>query len=589
MAAIQQAMDVANVRRLVALLISHFSEVGTPVREDPALRQAVFVQLQAAVRAAGQGSTLFDINAAALRGAREAVLARSRPPAPPPHVGGLDRMLEAERVSRVDPPAPPVPKGLAPLQGRDAAATVEDPDSFMQRVQRLAEVRDQQPLFGAERMRGEAAARSEMGALATHPKELYTSHAGGDVGGCGRSPWTMDPAVGGGDSSFAAMATAATVSPAAERRRNLHYITISSAARNWIAQPGRYRMQVRFSWLERPSTEQPVFANNPTVPGTASLEMPGMPNVAGYVDNEGVTRPAHDSGAAQGSQVSVEPLRAVLNHQTLAMSAPRGIHRLAVTKVLVPMEIPRSSSAYLSKTTYNHEFSMAFQYALLVIDELVGVFSATDPVAARAFCQLVYLRSYCSTNGRGYLVLEPAQRERRTFAPPLPSLGTLTISLLKPNGELFNRSADSYRVHRVQYSNLNRLYLLVLTDKYFDTNEFFVGDYVAIRGFRAYRATEAQSGPASEALTEFINREEGHEVVQVLEANDNGYHAGFYITAPGAFDAQAGAYVVDTDQVAAASAFDVAAFVAGTESVTNGAIINLSLQVVVTMSAECEA
>lgn len=255
----------------------------------------------------------------------------------------------------------------------------------------------------------------------------------------------------------------------------------------------------------------------------------------------------------------------------------KNIRSLSVGKVIIPDEIRENVNIvnYPSKTQFNYEFSFSYPYLILRIDEFNDIYDGTNDDVRRCFAQLVYYQHYKAPNGRGYVILKPMQKEKKVFYPsPLSSLSKLTISLLKPNGQLLNDSSDPYKVFKLDYEPFNPLYYKVVTDTYFDKNEFFVGDVVVFSGFEIVNplsSTEANS------LNIFMNRSEGHEITQIGSTNTNGYFRSFYIKALGQFDKVQGSYVVDQNVVNCLNDYNNTINY-NTFTGTNGYILNYSLQ-----------
>lgn len=267
----------------------------------------------------------------------------------------------------------------------------------------------------------------------------------------------------------------------------------------------------------------------------------------------------------------------------------RNIRWLQATSLVLPMEImplaasdPRSGA----KPFYQYEYSFAYPYVVLQLDGLDGVYDGTNDALRRAFCVFVYRRSYKAPNGRGYIILHPAQEERKEFlGSPLSSLRSMSLSVVKPNGTLLNNSVDTNTVTRVEYDPTHRLYLRLVTSQYFDRNEFYPGDIVRMQGFEAESAPgAADQGTVYASLNTFMCRPEGHELVLAGQPNDQGFHRSFYILAPGVLDQGAGRLVIDAHLIGAVQAMDPSADGGPKGSLrTPGRLLNTSLQAVMTL------
>jgi hypothetical protein len=255
----------------------------------------------------------------------------------------------------------------------------------------------------------------------------------------------------------------------------------------------------------------------------------------------------------------------------------KNIRSIEVGKVVIPEEICENINSinYPNKTQFNHEFSFSFPYLILRIDEFNDVYDGTNDNVRKSFCKLVFHRSYKAPNGRGYVILKPFQNEKKYFYPsPLSTLSRLTISLLKPNGFLVNESSDSYKIFKLDYDPFNPNCFNVVSDVFFDKNEFFVGDVVLFKGFEI---TSINDSIHSKMINDFMNRPEGHEVTQIGSTNNNGFYRSFYITAIGDFDKFKGKFNTDLDTISCLNLYnDTIDY--NTYTGFNGYILNTSLQ-----------
>jgi hypothetical protein len=283
---------------------------------------------------------------------------------------------------------------------------------------------------------------------------------------------------------------------------------------------------------------------------------------------------------------SLEPLRYRYSVNSLGNNNDlqrryRNIESIAVGKVVIPEEIiERTTTTNQNlKTFFNYDFSFAYPYLILKIDEFDNVYDGTNDNIRKAFSKLIYHRSYKAPNGRGYIILKPIQKEKKKFYPtPLSSIGKLSISLLKPNGDVLNTSSDSYKLCKVEYEQFNTHYLKIVTDVYFDKNEFFVGDEVLLQGHNMTVLNNNMNDFQVQKFNEFINRKEGHEIKQIGGANDSGFYRSFYIQAPGSFDRINGQYVLDSGLINNLNEYNSLIDFCDPNTPTNGRILNNSLQ-----------
>lgn len=151
-------------------------------------------------------------------------------------------------------------------------------------------------------------------------------------------------------------------------------------------------------------------------------------------------------------------------------------------------------------------------HLLLVIAEFPSAYShnASD-VVRRAFSKLIPRSQYASDGGRVYTVLEPIADDHRVFAPPLPALSRLSVSLLRPDGEPVCRARDDFTVRAVELGSGDggpggaATYTLTLNTA-FATHEFREQDAVVVRGCATGNA----------AFDDYMNRAGGHVVLSVV-------------------------------------------------------------------------
>ncbi len=271
-----------------------------------------------------------------------------------------------------------------------------------------------------------------------------------------------------------------------------------------------------FTTVTEQSTPAPAPAGNNNTRAEAVI----MPPDAAALGRQELVRYALISGADRDSSVDKQRFRF---HADLSGFRFRNVVSVEFTSLIMPCEVATAARAS-STREFQHEFGLNQPYLVLASDEMDGVYEGTNDTARRACCVFRHHTTFQAPNGRGYVILKPLQKERKQYSPtPLASLASMSVSILKPNGALFNASQDLCKCCKIEYEPYNRLYLKLVMDKYFDRNEFFVGDTVFVRDIRV------QAAPFLET---FLNRAEGHEVVQVGPANQAGFHRFFYVRAP---------------------------------------------------------
>ena len=265
----------------------------------------------------------------------------------------------------------------------------------------------------------------------------------------------------------------------------------------------------------------------------------------------------------------------------------RNVRSLTVKRIILPQEIRESSSINnVPKSSYLHSFSFTYPYVFLQIDELNN-YDGTNDTVRRGFAQMIVDKCYTAPNGRGFLVLQTMQDERKVFYPtPLSELQRMTFSIRKPNGELFNTSRDYLKIFKIEYDMLNSKYLKIVTNLYFDKNEFYKGDTVVIRDYAVTKIDQTMTDAGISQLNNFINRSAGHTILEMGEANDSGFYRNFYIKAPGAFDETCGKFVVDSVIIPTLNKYNDAYNFVANPSTVNGSILNTALQCILTFKVE---
>jgi hypothetical protein len=272
----------------------------------------------------------------------------------------------------------------------------------------------------------------------------------------------------------------------------------------------------------------------------------------------------------------------------------KNVHEIAFTKLIIPSEIIEERTlTNIPKTSYANNFKFGYPYILLQVEEFPDVYDGINQANRRAFTQFIYEANYQAPNGRGYITLAPVQEECKVFYPtPLSALQRLTMTIAKPNGTIFNNSEDGFAVWKVEYEDYNKMHLKIVLEKYFDKNEFFTGDIIMIRNFKI-PFYESLTDPAYieyqtkralyDQIMEFINRPEGHEIVEFGQPNEEGFYRNFYIQAPCTVDPTKGKYVIEKTLVDTIQHFNRQSYTCCAHPIPNGAIINTSLQPVLSM------
>lgn len=276
----------------------------------------------------------------------------------------------------------------------------------------------------------------------------------------------------------------------------------------------------------------------------------------------------------------------------------KNINEIAFTHLIIPTEIVQNRPGSLEQPRrfFNHCFSLAQPYLILFVDEFNDVYDGLNQYNQVAFTNFIHDSSYQAPNGRGYTIMKPMQNEKKVFYPaPLSSLQKLSIKIAKPNGQLFNDSQDIYGVWKVEYESYNKEYLKIITNRYFDKNEFYIGDYVMIKQFMMpHFKNESEEDDnyveyqqhryTYNKINEYINQPEGHNILEIGKANQEGKYRYFYIQAPGEFDSLSGKFVIDKEMVDLIQSYNEMSFPESMVPSALGGLINTSLQPVLSLN-----
>ena len=220
-------------------------------------------------------------------------------------------------------------------------------------------------------------------------------------------------------------------------------------------------------------------------------------------------------------------------------------------------------------------------YLLLVVDQLPGAYSYNASSSVRgALTKLVPKSQWSSHGGREYTILEPCANDKRTYDPPIASLARLSIRLLRPNGQVVSMARDGMTVVDVAPGGPGGLATYTLTmNRAVHRREFRQEDVVVMSG----------CATGNSAFDSYMNRAEGHVVLVAAAPNPSAQDSTNVDGVITIVIKRAGSLDPATGQEEATPGAD--AVFEGGSSLDLGespiAIINLSVQMSITMEAEC--
>jgi hypothetical protein len=259
----------------------------------------------------------------------------------------------------------------------------------------------------------------------------------------------------------------------------------------------------------------------------------------------------------------------------------RNILSVELVSAVMPMDAyidPFDTRIYMGLSRY--------PYLLLRIEELDNVFKGTNNWVDKAFSTMIFDKvfftntlssDYISGSGtsivqstpkqgfageylRGFMKYNPAYFEKKKFYNnPLASLNRMSIDITDPRGNFVNVQKDVLDISNISFTGNVALvsgtelvptyawprsnqgsysYVAIQTTSYFSNRLFRIGDRIILKNFAG------ATGVNGSAFTNFINRDEGHVIINLqVETNGNttaqnrGFINTIYIAPPGVMDA----------------------------------------------------
>lgn len=317
---------------------------------------------------------------------------------------------------------------------------------------------------------------------------------------------------------------------------------------------------------ERPTEKQNAIINTPSK----------RAQLVKYISVNGIDRKWDQSSKRCSFSIDMSEL----------MGRYKNITYMKFNTLIIPNEIIESRTiVHQANFAYHHDHKLAYPYLLLKVDEISDVYDGLNKNIQDAAAQFVYDNAYKCPNGRGYIIMKSSQAESKVYgAQNQSSFQKLTFSVLKPNGTYFNNSIDNFSIFKIDYLTYNPKYLQIITDKFFDKNDFFVGDMINMTNFVLTRPNDTIELSITDYtnMANYINRSEGHEIVQIGDANCNGFYKSFFILAPGILDQVLGKLEINKKQVDALRDFNSKN--PDSHCTGNGRIMNTSLQITISFT-----
>jgi hypothetical protein len=232
----------------------------------------------------------------------------------------------------------------------------------------------------------------------------------------------------------------------------------------------------------------------------------------------------------------------------------KNIVRIELVKAIMAgegLDVTVDKKDGIASTTSYQDNILNFPYVVVSIPELDNNNYGTDDLLNRAFGVLQYDAQWRSDDtqidcSKGYLAMIPKflKCQKDYYPTPLSTLQKLTIEIRRPNGKLVSNTPDTYDVGGIVaqtaglipsvvfpfnaniatsttvYKGLdgssNPYNIFINTTTYFSKFEICKGDRIQISGYRySDAALNGVDGPALSAFSNWINRIEGHIVIDI--------------------------------------------------------------------------
>lgn len=246
----------------------------------------------------------------------------------------------------------------------------------------------------------------------------------------------------------------------------------------------------------------------------------------------------------------------------------KNIVSIEIIKVIFPQE--NDLIAYDSRVLVNLK---SYPFIVLSIDEIDGVFRGSNNNINEAFALLHYDKEFATitlpsdyvtnesnasgtktkfinqyTNGR-YIFNPFLFEKKRYFNTPMANLNRMTINFQSPYGTTISGQKDTLKIASIDYVDPpgdlelsdtdgfpmsdSGKYIMITTTTHFSNRTFKIGNLIRITGYAI-----SSSDSTEFQFKDFINREEGHRIINLEQEKNaspknNGYLTKMYIAPPG--------------------------------------------------------
>jgi hypothetical protein len=363
--------------------------------------------------------------------------------------------------------------------------------------------------------------------------------------------------------------------PKIKYKEVIHSIIINSADRDWVnSDDTPYNFRVKFNPESEKREKKPLYENNPTIPATIAQSNNGLRgnnNTSGWYDSSNTFRLAYDPSQPLGNIVDIEYITIKENNYAPINVTFKNIRSIKMIGAVLPNHKKRI------EYTTSYDYLSDYQYINVHINELENTQEGTNTNLRKSFAVL-YPKTKISTSTPNYIDYVNINKWESFIN--LNTLPLMTIQCFEPSTKQISNLNDVLNIRRLyQYqtnlSDSRTEYIGIETNDYFDPNEFVSGHKIVIKNYQ-YRDTD---NPYANSFNQFINREEGHYIVDTA-----GYVGStkylkniIYIPKPAVLNTVTG----DVDDVAWFTLFKLNDFTNDPDSILDdepGKILNLNMQ-----------
>lgn len=297
-----------------------------------------------------------------------------------------------------------------------------------------------------------------------------------------------------------------------------HFLIVNSVDRNWEDDFGQsqYNFRLNFAPITDQKVRKPLYQNNPTIPATNAQRMAGNrgdPNTSGWSSSVGELYGAYNASQPFGEIVEYEEIVEKCVRGANVKKLYKNVVSLEVTNVLVP--------AHNRPITYTSSINSLNldSHLLLTIPEIEETIEGTNFEASQSFGMLIpYTTNYDTTvNDLKWHEYHTIKGLSKIYYPsPINTIPTLTFQLRNSLGKLLGDYDDfldvKYIFREIEDTSDPRTdFLWIESRKFFHENYFQVGDKIIFRNYQFYNT----SSNSSYHFNAFINREEGHTILEI--------------------------------------------------------------------------